>query len=72
MLVEEEKAKKTGDYTVLNQMQQAANLAAKLNEAGLKRAATGAAEYYGSGKTITGNESAEFYSTFGKTIKDIN
>ena len=72
MLVEEEKAKKTGDYTILKEMQQAANLAAKLNEAGLKRAATGAAEYYGAGKTITGNESAEFYSTFGKTIKDIN
>lgn len=72
MLVEEEKAKKTGDYTILNQMQQASNLAARLYEAGQKRAATGAAEYYGSGKTTTGLESAEFYATFRATIKDIN
>jgi hypothetical protein len=72
MLVEEEKAKKTGDYTVLNQMEQASKLAAKLYESGQKRAATGAAEYYGGGKAVTSAESAEFYSTFTKTIKDLN
>lgn len=72
MLVEEEKAKRTGDYTVLKQMQQAANLASKLYDAGQKRAATGAAEYYGAGKKVTGLESAEFAATFKATIRDLN
>lgn len=55
----------------LAELEKALLVAAVLQEKGLHRQATGAAQYYGSGGAVMSTESAEFFSGQQKLIKDV-